>query len=81
MLTRTRRGWIAASWIAPLALAALPTLAQVATAVAEKPRPPVPTKPEELGGGHMVMMILFGLGLLALVIGACLMPAKRGHMD
>ncbi|MBY0113354.1 MAG: hypothetical protein K2Y21_11070 [Phycisphaerales bacterium] len=69
------------AWVAPLVFAALPVIAQVTTATAEKPRPPVPTKAEDLGGGHMVMMIIFGLGLLAIVIGACLIPAKRGHMD
>ncbi len=81
MLTRTDRMLRPLAFVAPLVLAALPVIAQVATADAEKPRPPVPTKPEDLGGGHMVMMIIFGLGLLALVIGACLIPAKRGHMD
>lgn len=81
MLTRLCRGIRPLSWIAPLVLAALPVVAQVTTAVPDKPRPPVPTKQEDLGGGDMVMMIIFGLGLLAIVIGACLIPAKRGHMD
>ena len=81
MLTRISRGIRPLSWIAPLALFALPLLAQVTTAVPDKPRPPVPTKVEDVGGGDMVMMIIFGLGLLAIVIGACLMPSKRGHMD
>jgi hypothetical protein len=81
MLTRFCRGIRPLSWFAPLVLAALPVVAQVTTAAPDKPRPPVPTKPEDLGGGAMVMMIIFGLGLLAIVIGACLMPSKRGHMD
>lgn len=81
MLTRTDRMLRPLAFVAPLVLAALPVIAQVATAEAEKPRPPVPTKAEDLGGGHMVMMIIFGALLLAMVVGACLIPAKRGHMD
>ncbi|MBX3379876.1 MAG: hypothetical protein KF805_07255 [Phycisphaeraceae bacterium] len=57
-------------------------VAQVATAdLAERPRPPVPKAPEQLMGGHGVFMILIGLILLGLVVGACLIPVKRGHMD
>lgn len=58
------------------------TLAQVATAdLAERPRPPIPKSPEQLMAGHGVLMILVGVILLGLVVGACLIPAKRGHLD
>lgn len=77
------------SCIAPLAGVCLGAMtiasnamAQVATAdLAERPRPPVPKSPEQLMGGHGVLMILCGVILLGLVVGACLIPVKRGHMD
>ena len=31
--------------------------------------------------GHGVLMIFIGVILLALVVGACLIPVKRGHLD
>jgi len=63
-------------------LLASSAMAQVATGdLAERPRPPVPKSPEELMAGHGVLMIILGVILLGLVIGACLIPVKRGHMD
>lgn len=57
-------------------------IAQVATGdLAERPRPPIPKSPEQLMGGHGVLMIILGVILLGLVVGACLIPVKRGHMD
>ncbi|MGH7242279.1 MAG: hypothetical protein ACREJD_02540 [Phycisphaerales bacterium] len=57
-------------------------LAQVATAdLSERPRPPIPKAPEQLMGGHGILMIIIGVILLGLVVGACLIPVKRGHMD
>lgn len=57
-------------------------LAQVATGdLSERPTPPIPKSPEQLMGGHGILMILLGVILLGLVVGACLIPVKRGHMD
>lgn len=57
-------------------------LAQVATAdLAQRPSPPVPKSPEQLMAGHGVLMIILGVIFLGLVVGACLIPVKRGHMD
>ena len=57
-------------------------LAQVQTTnLAPRPTPPIPKGQEQLMGGHGVFMILFGVVLLAIVIGACLISPKRGHMD
>ncbi|MBL8874571.1 MAG: hypothetical protein JNM86_02110 [Phycisphaerae bacterium] len=63
-------------------LTASTALAQVATGdLAERPTPPIPKSPEQLMGGHGILMILLGVILLGLVVGACLIPVKRGHMD
>jgi heme/copper-type cytochrome/quinol oxidase subunit 1 len=57
-------------------------LAQVATAdLAARPVPPVPKAPEQLMAAHGVLMIILGVIFLGLVVGACLIPVKRGHMD
>ncbi|MFO0859378.1 MAG: hypothetical protein U0570_02395 [Phycisphaerales bacterium] len=58
------------------------TLAQVPTGdLSERPRPPTAKTAEQLMTGHGVLMILIGVVLLALVVGATLIPAKRGHLD
>lgn len=57
-------------------------VAQVGTAdLSERPRPPIPKATEQLMTGHGVLMIIIGVILLGLVVGACLIPVKRGHLD
>ncbi len=60
-----------ASFMVVLALAALPALAQ-------ELKPPTPGKVDE---PPVIMNILFLIVILAVVVGAFVIPAKRGHQD
>ncbi|MBX3388356.1 MAG: hypothetical protein KF691_02745 [Phycisphaeraceae bacterium] len=73
----------ASSFAGGFALAlASSAVAQVSTAdLSERPRPPIPKAAEQLMTGHGVLMILIGVILIGLVVGTCLIPAKRGHLD
>ncbi len=59
-----------------------PALAQVnVTDTTPRLTPPVPKSPEDLGAAYGVFMIILGVVLLGLVVGATLIPPKRGHQD
>lgn len=76
------RTWGAIAAASGVLMTGATALAQVQTAdLAERPRPPMAKNPEQLMAGHGVLMIILGVVLLALVVGATLIPAKRGHMD
>lgn len=62
---------------AGLAMTATHALAQAAKA-AEPLRPPTPGKADE---PPMLMIVLLSIVLVALVIGATLIPSRRGHQD
>jgi hypothetical protein len=62
-----------------LALAASGTQALAQAAKAAEPlRPPTPGKADQ---PPMLMIVLLSIVLIALVIGATLMPSRRGHQD
>lgn len=78
---RGKAGRLAAGLVLALGMSVGSLASAQQPAAEERIAPPVPSKPEEVGAVGSILVVAAGLAVLGLVIGATLIPPKRGHLD